>query len=100
MMFYKNTKVKVCSLDGDTNFFDIVAGILQGNILAPYLYIIYRDYVLRTSIDLMKGNGFTLKKGKKQTIPTQTITDADYADVIALLAKTHTQAESLLHSLE
>ena len=32
--------------------------------------------------------------------PTQTITDVDYADDIALLANTSTQAESLLHSLE
>ena len=32
MMLYKNTKVKVRSLDGDTNYFDIVAGVLQGDI--------------------------------------------------------------------
>ena len=31
---------------------------------------------------------------------TQTITDTDYADDIALLANTPTQVESLLHSLE
>ena len=35
MMLYKKTKVKVCSLDGDTDFFDIVRGVLQGNTLAP-----------------------------------------------------------------
>ena len=29
MMFYKNTKVKVHSLNGDTDFFDIVVGVLQ-----------------------------------------------------------------------
>ena len=27
MMLYKNTKVKVRSLDGDTDYFDIVAGV-------------------------------------------------------------------------
>ena len=32
--------------------------------------------------------------------PTKTITDADYADDIALLANTPTQAESSLHHLE
>ena len=51
MMIYKNTKVKVCSQDGDTDFFDIVAGVLQGDTLAPYLFIICLDYVLRTLID-------------------------------------------------
>ena len=43
---------------------------------------------------------FQAGKGKKQKIPTQTITDADYADDIALLANTPAQAETLLHSLK
>ena len=42
-MFYKNTKVKFRSSDGDTEFFDIVAGVLQGNTLALYLFIICLD---------------------------------------------------------
>ena len=96
MMLYRNTKVNVCSPDGDTDFFDIVVEVLQGDTQAPNLFIICLDYVLRTSIDLIKEKGFTLKKGKKQTISRKTTTDADYADNIALLA----QAESLRHSLE
>ena len=35
MMLNRNTKVKVHSPDGDTNYFDIVAGVLQGDTLAP-----------------------------------------------------------------
>ena len=31
MMLYKNTKVKVRSPDGDSDYFDIVAGVLQGD---------------------------------------------------------------------
>ena len=64
MMLCKNTKVKVCSPDGDTDYFNIVACVLQGNALAPYLFVIWLDYVLRTSIDLMKENSFTLAKEK------------------------------------
>ena len=60
MMPYSNRKVKVHSPDGNTDFFDIAAGVLQGDTFAPYLI------VLRASIDLMKENGFT--KSKKQTI--------------------------------
>ena len=100
MMLYKNTKVKVCLRDGDTDYFDIVAGVLQGDRLTPYLFIIGLDYVLRTSIDLMKENGFTLAKERSRRYTAQTITDADYADDIALLANTLAQAESLLRSLE
>ena len=46
MILYRNTKVKVCSPDRDTDYFDIVAGVLQGDTLAPYLFIICLDYVL------------------------------------------------------
>ena len=66
MMLYKNTKVKVRSLDGNTDYFDIVAGELPRDTLALNLSIISLGYALRTSIGLMKENGFKLAKGKKQ----------------------------------
>ena len=66
MMLYRNTKEKVCSPDGDTDYFDIVAGVPQGDTLALYLIIICLDYMLRTSIDKMKENGFKLTKEKKE----------------------------------
>ena len=92
--------MKVRSPDGDTEYFDIVAGVLQGDTLAPYLLIICLDYVLRTSIDKIRENGFELTKKRSRRYSTKTITDADYADDIALLANTPNQAETLLHSLE
>ena len=100
MMLYRNPKVKVRSPDGDTDYFDIVVGVLQGDTLAPYLFIICLDNVLRTSIDKIKENGFKLTKERNRRYPTKTITDADYADDIALLANAPAQAETLLHSLE
>ena len=48
----------------------------------------------------MKEHRFKLAKEKTQKIPAQTITIADYADAIALLANTPAQAKSFLHSLE
>ena len=48
-------------------YFDIVAGVLQGDTLAPYLFIISLDYVLRTSIDKMKENSFKLRKEAEGT---------------------------------
>ena len=53
MMLHKNTKVKVRSPDGDTDYIDIVTGVLQGGTLAPYLFIICLDNVPRTYIDLI-----------------------------------------------
>ena len=100
MMLYRNTKVKVYSADGDTDYFNIVTGRLQGDTLAPYLFIICLDYVLRTSIDKMIENGFKLRKKRSRRYPAQKIMDMDYADDIVLLANTPTQAETLLHSLK
>ena len=98
MILYRNTKVKIRSPDGDTEYFDIVAAVLQGDTLAPYLFIICLDYVIRTSIDKIKENGFELTKKRNRTYPAKIITDADYADDIAILA--NTPAETLLHSPE
>ena len=69
MILYRNTKVKVRSPDGDSDYFDIVAGVLQGDTLAPYLFIICLDYVLRTSIDKIKENGFELTKKRSRSTP-------------------------------
>ena len=55
-ILYRNTKVKVRSPDGDTENFDIVAGVLQGDTLVPYLFIICLDYVLRTAISSTKDS--------------------------------------------
>ena len=100
MMLYKNTEVKVHSPDGDIDNFDIGAGVLHGNTLALYLFIIYLDNVLRTSIDKMKDNGFKLAKERNRRYSAQRIMDADYTDDMVLLANTPTQAETLLHRLE
>ena len=99
-ILYRNTKVKVRSPDGDTEYFYIVAGVLQGNTLTPYLFIICLDYVLRTSIDKIRENGFKQTKKRSRRYPAKTITDLDYADDIAILANTPNQAETLQHHLE
>ena len=67
---------------------------------STYLFIICLDYLLKTSIDKIKENGFKLTKKRSRRYPAKTITDADYADDIALLVNAPAQAETLLHSLE
>ena len=63
MMLYKNTTSMVRSPDGDTDFFEILPGVLQGDTLAPFLFIICLDYALRTSLD----------ENKKSWIQTQAL---------------------------
>ena len=59
--------IKVRSLDGDTDYFDIVAGVQQEDILALYLFIICLDYVLITSIDKIKEIDFELTKERSRS---------------------------------
>ena len=88
MMLYNNMKVKVHSPDGDTDFFDIVAGILQGDTLASYFFIICLDYLLQMLIDLMEKNRFILKKKRSRQYSAETIMDADEAREFVHFANT------------
>ena len=59
IILHKNTKGMVRSPSGNTNFFESITEILQGDTLVSYIFIIYLDYVLWMSIDLIKDNSFT-----------------------------------------
>ena len=69
MRLYRNTKEKVYFPDEDTDYFNIVTGVLQRDTVTPYLFIICLDYVLRTSINKMKENGFKLTKERSRCYP-------------------------------
>ena len=69
MILYRNIKVKVRSPDGNTNYFDIVAGVLQGDTLAPYLFIICLNDVLRTSIDKIKKTVSSWQRSEAESTP-------------------------------
>ena len=46
MMLYTFTSSMVRAPDGDTDLFEITSGVLQGDTLAPYLFIICLHYAL------------------------------------------------------
>ena len=97
---YSNTKAKVITPDGETDLFDIVAGVLQGDTLAPLLFVTVLDYVLRISMDENNTKGLLLKPRTSRRHPAQHITDLDFADDLAIPSDTVANAESLLHALE
>ena len=74
----KETVTAIMMLYGNTYFFDIVAGVLQGDTFVPYLFIISVDYILQTLIDVIKENGCTLKKTRNRQYLSETIVNADY----------------------
>ena len=75
--------------------------MLQGDTLAPFLFIIVVDYCMRIALG-QDGHtlGFTVKPRQSRRIPAETVTDAGFADDIALLSDLITQAQELLRRLE
>ena len=49
-LMYSGTRARVLTPDGNTEYFDILAGVLQGDTLAPFLFAIVLDYTLRQAI--------------------------------------------------
>ena len=98
---YSDTKAVVLSPDGETDSFEIHAGVLQGDTLAPYLFIIVLDYVMRVALGNEEANlGFTISQRRSRRHPAEILTDLDFADDIALLSDTLNQAQELLTRVE
>ena len=98
---YENTRAKVISPDGETDLFDNLAGVLQGDTLAPYLFVIVLDYALRMAIDgKEEALGFHLERRKSRRNGPVVVTELDFADDIALLSMDIRQVQELLESVE
>ena len=81
-------------------WFRILAGIMQCDTLAPYLFIIVLDYALSKALEGKEDLGFTLAPRKSRRHPAKTITDLDYADDLATLCDTIQDAQKLMYRLE
>ena len=98
---YEGTRARVISPDGETDYFNIVAGVLQGDTLAPYLFAIIVDYLIRNAIHGKEEElGFILQPRKSNRVPATVVTDLDFADDIALLCNEIHQAQELLKRVE
>ena len=97
---YENASCVIQSPDGTTEPFLTFHGVLQGDTLAPYLFVIVVDYILRQSVDNIHTNGITIKKQTSRRHPSKHLTDLDYADDMALISDTLPKAQELLNSLK
>ena len=50
----------VCTSSGCVNEFDTTSGVLQGDTLAPYLFVIVMDYIMHTL--LTAEDGYTVRR--------------------------------------
>ena len=98
---YTNTKAKVMSPDGETDVFEIMMGVLQGDTLAPFLFVIVLDYALRKAINGREEElGFTMIPRRSRRVKAKMQTDLDFADDIALISDHIEEAKELLLSVE
>ena len=63
----------------------MTTGVLQGDVLAPFLFILVRDYVLSRS---EREYGFEYKPRRSSREQARRINDLDFADDIVLLENT------------
>ena len=98
---YQNTKAQVLTPDGETEPFEITVGVMQGDTLAQFLFIIVLDYALRGELDGCEEQlGFTISPRKSKRQSTVTLTDLDFADDIALLSDKIEQAQIILSRVQ
>ena len=98
---YRNTRARVLTPDGPTEEFHIHSGVLQGDTLAPYLFVIMLDYALRQAIAGREEElGFQLVRRQSRRKGPVVVTDLDFADDIALISELINQAQDLLNRVE
>ena len=96
---YRDTMAKVVTEDGLTEAFLILAGVMQGDTLAPYLFVIAIDYVMTVALR-ERDLGLTVQPRRSRRHPAVKVTDVDFADDLALTTNTAAEAQDLLLSLE
>ena len=64
-MLYINNHSIVRSPDGYTHLFELTTGVLQGDTLANFLFIVFLDYILKNSLDYIT-EGFILTQKRSR----------------------------------
>ena len=98
MAMYCNTKAAVVTPDGLTDVFETTSGVLQGDSLAPFLFVLVLDWVLRTGLPT-NADGFQLCRRTSTRYPEKRLALLAYADDLVLLASSPEGAQRLLDGL-
>ncbi len=100
-LIYDDSSASVITPDGETESFQTHAGVLQGDTLTPFLFVVVLDYIMRHALrGIQQETGIVLKERKSSHYPEIRLHDLDFADDVALLSTSIAIAESLLHSIE
>ena len=91
-ILYKDTVAQVIAPDEETDLFETAAGVLQGDALALHFPIVALDYALRDATN-NTSTGFMLEKREGSRKPAVYITDAGFANDLALISNYMEQAQ-------
>ncbi|GFR74339.1 hypothetical protein ElyMa_003889200 [Elysia marginata] len=84
-IIYTKTRTTVRIPDGNTDEFDILAGVRQGDTLRPFLFIIVLVFTMRQELGELEVN-IGLKKTLKKPRRTQALTLTDLDFTVGLLS--------------
>ena len=100
-VLHADTCETVFTPDGEPKEFQISKGVLQGETLTPFLFVIVLDYAMRMAIqDNEVELGFQLIRKQSRRKHAVAISDLSYADDIVLISEEIEQAQELLSRVE
>ena len=94
MQFYIGTSAVVAMAHRNSEMFSTTSGVLQGDSLAPFLFITLLDYVLCETL-LDNIDGLTITPRRSSRYPAVQICALVYADDIAITCDTIEQAQNV-----
>ena len=93
-VLYKNSKSAVMVDGGLSDPFDVTTGVLQGDVLAPFLFVVLVDYLLKATSQL--DSGVVTHPRRSRRHPAKSLNDLHFADDIALLESSISRAQAQL----
>ena len=72
--------------------FDVTTGVLQGDVLAPFLFVVLVDYLLKKATSQLDAGVVTHPRRSRRP-PAKSLNDLDFADDIALLESSISRAQ-------
>ena len=94
---YNGSSAFVQTSHGPSEEFSTTSGVLQGDTLAPLLFLVAVDYVLRRCLD--EADSFVQAPRRSSRLPTIMLPALAYADDIALLCRDPSAAQRALTRL-
>ena len=98
MDLYTGTTACVRTTHGPTLSFSTSSGVLQGDTLAPYLFVLLLDIVLRRA--LSDEDAYLLRRRRSKRVFEIPLPALDFADDIALVCKDPRSANQQLQRIE